>query len=167
MLQLDVARLKRSPGDTVRFDLVENLPPLELSGDSISFIEPVNASLVVLNTGKTLAVEGKVYGKLELKCGRCLKPFVYDFEVPVEESYAPAQEGLDKDLHAFSGDLLDVTPEVLKSIYLALPMKTLCNEECLGLCPKCGRNLNEGSCGCAEEDFDPRLDVLKKLLKEE
>lgn len=166
MLQLNIARLKRSPGDTERFDLLEYLPPLELSGDVISFVEPVNARLSVLNTGKTLAVTGKVSGKLELKCDRCLAPFVCEFEVPLEENYALAKETPAEDLIYYSGDFLDVAPEVEKSIYLALPMKTLCNEECLGLCHKCGRNLNEGNCGCVDEEIDPRLGVLKELLKE-
>lgn len=167
MLQLDVARLKRSPGDIARFDQLDHLPPLELSGDMISFVEPVNARLSALNTGKTLAVTGVVSGKLELKCGRCLGPFVYEFEVPFEENYAMTQEKLAEDLLSFSGDFLDVAPEVEKSIYLALPMKALCSEECRGLCPVCGRNLNEGDCGCVAEEFDPRLGILKELLKKD
>lgn len=167
MLQLDVARLKRSPGDTARFDLLEHLPPLELSGDFIRFVEPVSARLSVLNTGKTLAVTGVVSGQLEFKCGRCLEAFLYQFEVPFEENYALAQETPDEDLLSFSGDFLDVAPEVEKSIYLALPMKALCSEECRGLCPVCGRNLNEGACGCAAEAFDPRLSILKELLEKE
>ncbi|MCL6560327.1 MAG: DUF177 domain-containing protein, partial [Firmicutes bacterium] len=65
----------------------------------------------------------------------------------------------------FHGDVLDVTPEVLKSIILALPMKAVCREECPGLCPGCGRNLNEGRCGCVNEDIDPRLSVLKDFFK--
>ncbi len=167
MLQLNVARLKRSPGDTERFDLLEHLPPLEFSGDEISFVEPVKALLSALNTGKTLTVTGKVSGKLELKCGRCLGSFIYEFEVPFEENYALAKETPAEDILPFSGDFLDVTPEFEKSIFLVLPMKTLCNEDCLGLCPKCGRNLNEGNCGCVDEEIDPRLGVLKDLLKEE
>lgn len=167
MLQLDVARLKRSSGDTAHFDLLENLPPLEFAGDVISFVEPVNARLSALNTGKTLAVTGKISGKMELKCGRCLGSFAYEFEVPFEENYAMVQETPAEDLIPFSGDFLDVAPEVEKSIYLALPMKALCGEECRGLCPVCGRNLNEGDCGCAAEEFDPRLSVLKELLKKD
>ncbi len=167
MLQLDVARLKRSPGDTARFDLLEDLPPLELSGEMISFAATVKACLAALNTGKTIAVTGEVGGKLELKCGRCLGTFIYDFAVPFEENYAMTQDTAAGDLLSFSGDYLDVTPEIEKSIYLALPMKALCSEECRGLCPVCGKNLNEDNCGCADEEIDPRLGVLKELLKKE
>ena len=52
-----------------------------------------------------------------------------------------------------------------EEIMLEMPSRTLCREDCLGLCPKCGKNLNEGSCGCAQHEPDPRLAVLKTLLK--
>lgn len=167
VLQLNIARLKRSPGDSVQFDLLADLSPLEMPGESLSFSGPVKAGLVVNNTGATLAVEGEVSGRLNLTCGRCLEFFEYFFEVPIEETYtpAPASEGDRGEAVPFTGDVLDITPEVVKSIILALPMKAVCREECPGLCPKCGHNLNEGRCGCGNEEFDPRLSALKDLLK--
>jgi len=166
MLLVDVAKLKRSPGDSARYDLQAELPPLELPGESASFAGLVRAGLEVINTGKTLAVEGVVSGRLRLNCGCCLEPYDYPFEVAVEETYIPASEGGGEEAVPFSGDYLDLTPEVLKSIILTLPMKMVCREECRGLCPQCGRNLNEGMCGCENEDIDPRLSVLKNLFKE-
>lgn len=165
MLQLDVARLKRSPGDSVRYDLLADLPPLELPGERINFVGPVKAGLDVANTGETLAVTGEVSGKLTLTCGRCLEPFEFVFEVPMEETYAPASQGEQGEAVPFTGDILDVTAEVLKNIHLALPMKAVCREECQGLCPRCGRNLNESRCNCESEGIDPRLSVLKDLFR--
>ena len=46
---------------------------------------------------------------------------------------------------------------------LAVPMKNLCSEDCKGLCPKCGKNLNEGLCNCNEENIDPRWETIQKL----
>ncbi len=164
MLQLDVASLKKSPGDSARFDLTATLHPLELLGENISFSGPVKAGLDVTNTGKTLAVEGEVSGNLKLTCSRCLKPFDYIFDVLFREIYTPVQGEGGEEAVLFTGDVIDVTPEVLKSIILVLPMKAICREECQGLCPQCGRNLNEGRCNCEKEHIDPRLSVLKKLL---
>jgi uncharacterized protein len=166
VLQLNVARLKRSPGDTARYDLTAELPALELQDESMRFSGPVKAGLDVDNTGPVLAVKGEVSGKLTLTCGRCLEPFEYSFDVPVEETYAPDTGGEKGEAVPFSGDILDITPEVLKSIILALPMKAVCREDCRGLCPKCGKNLNEGRCDCESEDIDPRFSVLKDLFKE-
>lgn len=165
MFQLNVARLKWSPGDSARYDLAVDLPPFEFSGEDISFAGPVKAGLVVNNTGKVIEVEGMVSGKLELCCSRCLKHYIHDFEVPIDEKYSLARDGGNEEFPTFTGDFIDITPEVNNSIYLALPMKAVCGELCQGMCPVCGCNLNESRCGCAEENIDPRLSVLEELLK--
>lgn len=167
LMQLDVARLKRSPGDSARYSLAVDLPPLDFSGEDIVFDGPVKAELVVSNNGKVMAVEGMAEGKLELSCSRCLKHFSFDFKVPVDEKYSLAQEGEKEEIQTFAGDFIDITPEVLNSILLALPMKAVCSEGCKGLCPVCGANLNQGRCGCATEDIDLRFSVLKELLEKE
>jgi len=164
LLQLNVARLKRSPGDSAHYDLAADMPLLEFLGEDITFAEPVKADLDLINSGKLILVEGIVSGKLQLSCSRCLKDFIYDFEVSIDEKYAMAQEGGNEEFSAFTGDFLDITPEVISSIYLALPMKAICSDDCSGLCPVCGCNLNESRCECDIEDIDPRLRVLKDLL---
>ena len=59
---------------------------------------------------------------------------------------------------------LDLDELIRADILLELPTKFLCSPDCKGLCPKCGRNLNEGPCGCNTHQMDPRLEVLKKLI---
>ena len=54
---------------------------------------------------------------------------------------------------------------VYKNIYMNLPSKKLCKNDCKGLCPKCGKNLNEGDCGCDTREADPRFDALDKFFK--
>lgn len=165
MLQLDVARLKRFPGGSTRFDLQVDMPPIKIHGESIKFSGPVKVNVVINNTGKNLAVNGKVYGMLKLTCSRCLELFDYSFEVPIEETYTMDSEENAGEAVPFTGDFLDIAPEVLKSIIMYLPMKALCREECLGLCPRCGRSLNEGNCDCGDEDIDPRLSVLRDFFE--
>lgn len=142
---------------------------MEITGETISFDGPVKAVLSATNTGKSIMVEGTVSGFLWLNCSRCLEQFRYPFEFPFAEIYTTAVvEAKDDDEEAaisFSGDMLDVTPEVLKSLIMALPMKAICHDECQGLCPGCGQNLNQGRCGCAGTEIDPRLSVLRDILK--
>lgn len=165
MLQLDVARLKRSPGDTESYELAAEMPPLNFSGEDIAFAGPVKASIVVGNKDKVITVEGRVCGELILRCSRCLTPFNYDFEVLLDEKYVSPQETGEVDLPTFAGDYIDITPEVINSICLVLPMKAVCSDACAGLCPECGCNLNESSCRCVLEDIDSRLSILKELLE--
>lgn len=166
MLQLDVARLKRSPGESVSFERKADMPPMEMAGDKISFDGPVEAILHATNTGQAIMVEGTVSGKLELNCSRCLERFVYSFEVPFAEIYTTSvEEGTEEEAIPFSGDIIDVSPEIMKSVIMELPMKAICHEECQGLCPGCGQNLNLGKCECAGTDVDPRLSALRDILK--
>ena len=67
---------------------------------------------------------------------------------------------------AFAGnpDLIDLDELVMSDLLLTLPMKHLCREDCKGLCAQCGKNLNEGDCGCIKKPVDPRLEALRKLL---
>jgi len=166
MLQLDVAKLKRSPGESVSFELMSDMPPIEMAGEKISFDGPVKAILNATNTGHAIIVEGTASGKLLLNCSRCLEPFVYSFEVPFTEIYTTSvEEATEEEAISFSGDIIDVTPEVLKSIIMELPMKAVCHDECQGLCPGCGQNLNMGKCRCEGTDIDPRLSALQDILK--
>lgn len=165
MLQLDVARLKRSPGDSESYELAADMPPLNFSGEEFTFAGPVKASIVVGNKDKIITVEGKVCGELILHCSRCLTPFNHVFEVVLDEKYVSPQEAGEVDLPTFAGDFIDITPEVINSICLVLPMKAVCSDDCAGLCPECGCNLNESSCRCVLEDFDSRLTILKELLE--
>ncbi|MCL6635690.1 MAG: DUF177 domain-containing protein [Peptococcaceae bacterium] len=165
MLRMDVSRLKRSAGDSAFYQLTGEIPPIEDGGEKLYFTGPVRASFTVTNTGEMLRVEGTAAGELRLSCSRCLEPFTFPFEVALEENYIYSTGEAPGEAVPFTGDFLDVTPEVQKGIIMALPMKALCREDCPGLCPGCGRRLAEGTCGCAGEDIDPRLAALKKLLE--
>ena len=61
---------------------------------------------------------------------------------------------------------LELDEVVISDIILHYPQKSLCSEDCKGLCPVCGKNRNEGDCGCEKQTVDPRLEILKQLMKE-
>ena len=61
------------------------------------------------------------------------------------------------------GRVLDIMPQIEESIYTLIPTKILCREDCRGLCPNCGADLNEGECSCKNEDIDPRLEALRNF----
>jgi len=70
-----------------------------------------------------------------------------------------------EELPALTGEEIDLSGLVWEALALELPMKPVCSDECRGLCPVCGGNLNENDCGCRAEETDPRLLPLKKLLE--
>ena len=100
------------------------------------------------------------------RCDRCLSPFAQAYDVPLEHTLVATLEDEENDdyilLDQYQLDLADLA---LADILLELPYKSLCREDCRGLCTMCGKNLNEGLCGCTRQSVDPRLDVLRQLLE--
>ena len=110
MIRLDVAQIKRSPGDFARYELAVDLPPITFSGEKITFAGPVKTNLTVTNTGETLTIHGSAGGKLELSCSRCLQPFDYDYMVSIDEEYSLLPTGeANEELQAFTRDYIDLT----------------------------------------------------------
>ncbi len=108
-------------------------------------------------------------------CSRCLVPLGVPLELHFEEEYQPtvdivtgAARPLPEDSGIFLIDeqhVLDLTDAVRQYRVLAAPMQPLCRPDCRGLCPTCGQNLNDASCACPREEYDPRWSALAKLAQ--
>ena len=118
----------------------------------------VRAGVVQLSARATFVFHGR--------CDRCLSAFDRAYDVPLEHILVATLEDEENDdyilLDQYQLDLADLT---MADILLELPYKNLCREDCRGLCPMCGKNLNEGLCGCSRQSVDPRLEVLRQLLE--
>ena len=112
-------------------------------------------------------------GSFELACTTCLELY----ESPTDESFSvlftsnPAEaegavtpEGTDGDVQLLTGDVIDLEQQVLDTMRLNIPMAHQCRENCRGICPNCGMNLNEGDCDCVAEAVDPRWKDLESFL---
>lgn len=139
----------------------------------------INAK-ILLRVDKTdgdVMMRGDISATLKFTCGRCLKDFSRDMVAPVDLVYSPAKaggaEGVKDDLAIddigtsyYKEDEINVSDIVMEQIRLGIPMKPLCSENCKGLCPKCGADLNETTCKCVVQTTDPRLMALEKYLKD-
>lgn len=128
----------------------------------------IEAAFSVLPQGRGALVRGKISGKVVVPCDRCAEDVTLavgsDFEL-FEEAPLEGEEAMEPGLLRRRGKVLelDVGSLLWEQYLLALPVKPLCDENCQGLCPRCGAPLRDGPCGCAEESGDPRLAVLKNL----
>jgi uncharacterized protein len=141
-------------------------------GQKFSLLSPVKAHLNLSIAGSMVRVEGSLQANLSLNCSRCLKDFTY-VAGPVFSLYfvkgGENQEEREKELapedleiNYLEGDILDTTDLILEQLALDLNMQPLCKKDCKGLCPRCGSDLNMGSCGCKKEErIDPRFASLK------
>ena len=121
---------------------------------------------------------GTIRAGVEVDCDRCLKAVEVPVEVEFETSFLPAAsaEGAtdnvelqaeDLAVSVFEGEAIDVDEVVREQILLALPTRLLCGEECRGLCPTCGADLNQAHCSCERRETDPRWAALASLRKDE
>jgi uncharacterized protein len=101
------------------------------------------------------------------ECRRCLRRLDGKLHCEVRELYRPRADHEapddDEDTYPLSGDYLDLRPLVRDAVLLELPLAPLCQEDCPGLCPTCGADLNEGPCGCSPSAVDPRWAALDSL----
>ena len=105
-------------------------------------------------------VELQVSATLRRSCARCLQDVDLAVRAEAEETYHESGEG-----PLITADTIDLEPIIQEAIVLAEPMRVLCKPDCRGLCPRCGKDLNEGPCECTDDDQDPRLAPLAKLLR--
>ena len=150
-------------------------PELEL--DKISFqmgdypiLEKTPVELEITNTGnKVLELKGIGSVTVGIPCDRCLEqvavqiPYEIEQKLDMKKSDTERVQDLDENDYLTGMDL-DVDRLVYLEVLMSWPLKVLCREDCKGICSRCGKNLNKGSCGCAEEPKDPRMAAISDIF---
>ena len=144
--------------------------------DAYAVVAPVDLAFEVHKDKDRFRLVGTAKTELELVCSRCLEPFRLPVDAAFDIRYLPASEAShepereveEEDLGTsyYTDDQIDLNELLREQFYLALPMKPLHSEDCKGLCPQCGTNLNTGACACESGWEDPRLAGLKALKRE-
>ena len=134
----------------------------------LSPLESLSASFTVVPEGRGALVRGRLTGAVATACDRCASPARVDIDQRFdlfEEAPLPGEEALEPTLLRRHGHRLelDVGSMLWEEFVLALPDKPLCTEDCKGLCPNCGQDLNAGPCGCGGAELDPRMAALRGL----
>lgn len=150
-LIIDVARLDRE-GETLTGTLDDAV--LELDGELLRAFGGIRYDLSVQMFGTELLVRGALAQDFDAVCSRCGGDF--DFTVTVDDFAASVEVGE-------KTEFVDLTDELRQSIILALPSYPVCRHDCRGVCPTCGKNLNEGPCTCVHAERDGRWGALDAL----
>ncbi|MDO5042462.1 MAG: DUF177 domain-containing protein [Slackia sp.] len=147
-----------SPAESSLFDGVFDPEEFSCGPDTYVAQKPLSYHVVLTNVGGAILVTGTVEGALLTSCGRCLDDMAVEIEGEVEgyfliEGEGEAPEDMDE-------DEFDVLPEsheidlgvlLMAAVLVDLPLVPLCDEDCKGMCARCGKNLNEGPCDCASD----------------
>ena len=138
----------------------------------VSFPSPLKVSGDITNTAGYMRMALTMSVDYEATCARCLSPVLGELTLDLEKTVAPRNllGDLDEDkLDEFAiieDGFLDMDEQLREQLEMEFPMRFLCREDCKGLCPKCGKNLNEGECNCDHTEIDPRMEPLRKLLEQ-
>lgn len=144
---------------------------LGLKIEWVEFSSPVKLNLRVLRSGKNYIGEGKVETVALFECSRCLKKYSQPLKADIrfllkEEKDQIILESEDRKNLAQTGNFFKLDDLVRESLILSIPLKSLCQEDCKGLCPTCGTDLNVVTCECKKEQIDPRWEKLRDLKTE-
>jgi len=160
---LDLEPIFNNEGLTSEFDYEMDLSGEELSGRK-PFTTPVKVRGSVGNKAGIVELKADVSLVLDTFCDRCAKALRYPVDVDIDHTLVTSLNDEENDDLILVEDLnFDLDSLVSDDIFLDMPSKFLCKEDCKGLCPTCGKDLNEGQCSCTKE-VDPRLAVLQQLL---
>jgi uncharacterized protein len=175
-------RFEDIPADGLQLNFFgdEDILPAYLCGPVVPGgpqIDPrVTGQLAVVLDGKKVLVTGALSGRLRLQCSRCLAEFSADTNVEIDlvvstgdpaDEFKVTPEELDDNAVMVEGAELDTNEIIAQEFLLAAPMKPLCDENCPGICPRCGQLKGSPACTCrSEEETDPRWAKLARLKDE-
>jgi len=137
------------------------------------FETPIEATAKVWKAGQSIVIKGGLKALLRLRCARCLEEFSYPLSSTFEVALTPSKEASseeevelseeDMESNFYEGGEIQLSEIACEQIFLEIPYQPLCREDCRGLCPVCGKDLNRTSCECRREDIETAFTVLKKL----
>jgi uncharacterized protein len=136
-------------------------------------LRKVDFNCRITKTSTTVFIKGELSAIIESDCSRCLE----DISVPIGGNFVytlvPAKAEIREDVELtaeeleisyYSGEVIDFTSIICEQILLQIPIKKLCTEDCKGLCPHCGMNLNKSSCNCHLAAVNSKMAVLKNFI---
>lgn len=164
MLQIDLREAAHGPVETAG-ELAGNDPAL--AGLDVALAGPVQVRGRLQATGDDRFYwHGSLRTVVAGTCRRCLAPVAVPVEVEVGASFSREPDAADDpDTYAVPPDAsqIDLRPAVREELLLAVPQYVLCREDCRGLCPRCGKDLNAGPCNCAPAPPDSQWQALEAL----
>ncbi len=168
-MQINVSQLlQEAIGATREYEVNE---ATDIIGDGKIF--KVHGKCHLLRTQRSILVKCALSTEVELTCNRCLGLFRHPIKLNFNEEFLPTVDIISgvplpqtEETGSFTIDehhTIDLTEAIRQYSVMAIPIKALCNKDCAGLCPKCGKNLNQGKCNCPVQEIDPRWSELTKL----
>lgn len=164
VLSIDITELKEK---RLVMQIQEPEDTFDLKYEDFWFTDETSVDVYLVKTGRVILVRGKIFFTLCMICARCLEEFFYPMKIDINIQFRPREESgreKEEEVTYYSGTTIDLSEDIRQAILLAIPVKPICRENCQGLCPSCGQNLNLGKCECPPPG-DSRWLKLQEFLK--
>ena len=163
---LDVSQLIQNDGAVKELDFDLNMSDISFNGQDIVFESPFTVKGTVKNIRGVLYLNLDADVSFRTQCARCLESVEVHHSFDISEVFAKTELDTEDDVTILESGNIDLS-EVTELAFLgSLPINYLCSEDCKGLCPVCGINLNKEECNCDDTVYDPRFAIFRNLSKE-
>ena len=147
----------------ISLNFSQNIQDVNDFPDVVKFLSPVSFTGKVEKTDDFYTVTGKIHTDVCMNCVLCLEPVDISIDCDFFQKYANVDTKEDE-TEFFQGDCIDIFKALKDTIICEIPMKVLCREDCKGLCPKCGKNLNLGDCTCDNTKYNESFKSLRAMF---
>lgn len=158
-LKVDATEILHDLGASIVVDQEFDLEPMEFAGETYVPARPAHAMVTVTNGGDGVVAYGTVDAAFAAECSRCLKPFTLELTGEVEGFYTTPEKAEelpeDQEWEPLGEGVIDLSHAIESAVRIELPFAPLHDEQCEGICPTCGCDLNEGECDCDTETPKP------------
>ncbi len=166
-MEILVNRALKLVGEVFPFSWSGMLDDIEFNGATVHFTDEASLNGVFSFDGKAFTVSGNFTGHYFARCARCDLPFTDVISFDFSERFIRSGVQNDEESYEYCGDSIDLLQAVTDNMLLNLPLVNVCSEDCKGLCPKCGVNLNKETCSCSMVNCNSPFSVLLQLQNED
>ena len=167
--------VSKIPEEGIEVHSRENAKTLAISPSDLILTDDVQIDAMIRREGEIFFVDGTIKTALLLPCNRCAEEFAFTIdtlfhchEEPMSHATTDSDQSLrkrDMDIDHYAGEEIEINNLIREQVLLSVPMHPLCKPDCLGLCPKCGQNLNIKKCNCVIKETANPFQVVKKLFE--
>ncbi len=169
-MQIDINPIIKSTGASLAIETEITAQDLGFSFQDYRLIRPLSLKGELVNTGDgILLLTGHLSAAYEGDCARCLEPVSAEIDLDLDEVFQPGHpsaEDLEREVYWYTGYKVDIGQAIRDNLLPHVLRRLVCREDCKGICPVCGANLNERDCDCDKPDDSKKspFDQLKDLL---
>ena len=163
-MKISLEKIIKIDNALIELDFSEVIEGLDTIYGDCEFTQPASFKGQLSNYDGVLSLRGRLKAEYKANCSRCLKEINNFINTTVDEKLVSEKSDHDIEVYTYEGNVVDISKILKDNIILALPVRQLCSEDCKGICPTCGVDLNFQDCNCNRKDVDLRLEVLKNFF---